>query len=269
MTRYLDTCIKEWRINIWRTDSGPGHHLHCMDSDPDRKGIFEVRYIEGLYRMWDDLLKNNPGLMIDNCWGGGTRIDIEACSRSFPLWRTDSDVWGYGARDRVHPSILHQNINCSLNRYVPYHSSGLYFFDPYYVRSTFNGGLTIGTPTEENERKQLARGIKECRRLRKYLHGDFYRLIYQSNDESEWCAYQYHLPEEEAGFILLFRRDASPYNNTSPMPKGIRASANYELNFYESYDLSKTVRMSGGQFAEINVEIKEKPGSLLIEYKKV
>ena len=265
ITRFMNTCIKEWKINIWRTDCGPTH-IQFMDTDPDRKGIFEAHYIEGLYRMWDDLLKNNPGLMIDNCWGGGTRIDLETCARSIPLWRTDSDIW---IKDLRKP-ILHQNINCSLNRYLPFHPGHLERCDPYHVRSAFNGGVACGmAPTEENERKQLARGIKECKRLQKYMHGDFYRLIYQSGDEREWCAYQYHLPKEEAGCILLFRRDASPYNTTSPMPKGVTASANYELNFYESYDLSKTLRMSGGQFAEISVEIKEKPGSLLIEYKKV
>ena len=87
----------------------------------------------------------------------------------------------------------------------------------------------------------------------KYVYGDFYRLIYQSGDEREWCAYQYHLPEEDAGFILLFRRDASPYNTASPMPKGIRASANYELNIYESYDLSKTVIILCSQLKNVGM----------------
>ena len=48
--------------------------------DPDRVGIAEIRYVEGLYRMWDDLLANTPLRFIDNCASGGRRIDLEAPS---------------------------------------------------------------------------------------------------------------------------------------------------------------------------------------------
>jgi alpha-galactosidase len=41
----------------------------------------EIRYVEGLYRMWDDLRKTHPRLFMDNCASGGRRIDLETCSR--------------------------------------------------------------------------------------------------------------------------------------------------------------------------------------------
>ncbi len=56
---------------------------------PDRVGISEMKYITGLYKFWDDLRAQNPGLQIDNCCSGGRRLDIEATSRSINLWRSD------------------------------------------------------------------------------------------------------------------------------------------------------------------------------------
>jgi len=40
---------------------------------PDRQGMTEIRYVEGLYEMWDELRAKHPGLLIDNCASGGRR----------------------------------------------------------------------------------------------------------------------------------------------------------------------------------------------------
>lgn len=53
----------------------------------------EIRFVEGHYAMWDELREKNPGLWIDNCAGGGRRIDLEMCMRSVPLWRSDTGYW--------------------------------------------------------------------------------------------------------------------------------------------------------------------------------
>ncbi len=58
----------------------------------------EIGHIEGLYKMWDDLLARHPGLRIDNCASGGRRLDIEMMSRSFAVWRTDHWIFGYARR---------------------------------------------------------------------------------------------------------------------------------------------------------------------------
>jgi len=36
-----------------------------MPQDPARVGLAEIRYIEGLYKMWDDILKVFPHLFIE------------------------------------------------------------------------------------------------------------------------------------------------------------------------------------------------------------
>lgn len=95
MTQFLSTAIAEWRIDCLRFDYNIDplpFWRHCDKNEPDRAGIAEIRYVEGLYRMWDDLLKAHPGIFIDNCASGGRRIDLETSARSLPLWRTDATI---------------------------------------------------------------------------------------------------------------------------------------------------------------------------------
>ena len=93
MTDYLNAAIKAYKLSCLRIDYNidPLEFWQFMDAkDPDRAGMTEMRYVEGLYRMWDDILEANPHLFIDNCASGGRRIDLETMSRSIPLWRSDN-----------------------------------------------------------------------------------------------------------------------------------------------------------------------------------
>ena len=54
----------------------------CIEKDPERIGITEIRYIEGLYQMWEDIVAANPNVFIDNCASGGRRIDLESIKLS-------------------------------------------------------------------------------------------------------------------------------------------------------------------------------------------
>ncbi len=93
MTKYLVEVIKQYKMDWLRIDYNidPLGFWQFLDKkDPDRVGMAEIRYIEGLYRMWDDLRAAYPQLAIDDCASGGRRIDLETMSRSTPLWRSDN-----------------------------------------------------------------------------------------------------------------------------------------------------------------------------------
>ena len=55
-------------LPVWATNDA---------KSPGRSGLTEVKYIEGLYTMWDAILAAHPGLLIDDCSSGGRRIDVE------------------------------------------------------------------------------------------------------------------------------------------------------------------------------------------------
>lgn len=77
-----------------------GHYLKFdMNADPapiwahndlpERRGFTEIRYLENLYLLLDDLLAAFPGLLLENCASGGRRIDLEMLRRSHNNWLSD------------------------------------------------------------------------------------------------------------------------------------------------------------------------------------
>ena len=64
MTDYLNAAIKAYRLSTacasttTSTRCRSGSFLDAKD--PNRVGMAEIRYVEGLYRMWDDILRGQP-----------------------------------------------------------------------------------------------------------------------------------------------------------------------------------------------------------------
>ena len=90
LTDTISAFMAEQGVQLYRQDFNfdPLPCWRAADA-PDRQGMTEIRHIEGLYEFWDELLRRQPGLVIDNCASGGRRIDLETISRSIPLWRSD------------------------------------------------------------------------------------------------------------------------------------------------------------------------------------
>ena len=113
------------RLSIWRKADTEG-----------RRGITEIKYINGLYALWDRLLERFPHLLIDNCASGGKRIDIETLRRSVPLWRSDSCT----AANYLIQGM--QNQQLAYNAWMPYSGAGTgRIFDAYRIRSAYSGSL--------------------------------------------------------------------------------------------------------------------------------
>jgi len=275
MTRYLTAAIKEYGLDCLRIDFNldPLSFWEFQNrQSPDRVGIGEIRYVEGLYRMWDDLLAAHPNLFIDNCASGGRRIDLETCSRSLPLWRSDNTCDMVGAApDRIaHAAIKNQLMSLGLNRYLPFSLVGQMGSTPYLFRSGFNGGIALADDCRgaDYPREQLRQAIAEGRRLRPYWLGDFYPLSEPTLDPAAWCVLQYHRPAEADGLVVGFRRERSPYGSFDCELRAIEPAADYEVRLSVGYQPSPPITVRGEQLRRYRAVIDEKPGSLLFEYRR-
>ncbi len=111
--------ISELKLDCLRIDFNFSPLPFWRENDKhNRNGITEIKNINGLYRLWDTLLDEFPGLIIDNCVSGGIRIDIETLKRSVPPWRSDLVCPANYSIKGV------QNHNLAYNLWLPYSGSG-------------------------------------------------------------------------------------------------------------------------------------------------
>lgn len=230
----------------------------------------EMRYVEGLYRMWDDILKANPYLFIDNCASGGRRIDLETMSRSLPLWRSDNtcDMVDLKPATILMAAAKNQLMSAGLNRYIPFSTVGQMGAAPYFFRSGFNAGIAFVEDVRPDgfPRDLLQQGIAEAKRIRKYWWGNFHSLVEATASPQNWCVLQYHRPAENDGIVLAFRRHRSPYRTCECELREIAPAAEYSVSLYRTYERENASTMKGVDLQTITLEIADRPGSLLLEY---
>jgi len=270
MTEMISAVIAEAGVDIYRQDFNfrPLEFWAASDA-ADRVGMAEIRHIEGLYAMWDELRARHPGLCIDNCASGGRRLDLETASRSIPLWRSDfSDVGGpsFGAGLQVGD----QAQTAGLSRWMPLHTAAVWSFSPYAFRSAMSSGVVFYCNIQrENFPDQDARAaIAELKRLRPFFTGDFYPLSPLTGGYHDWCCTQYHRPDLEQGFALFLRRHQSPFTAMQAALRGIEAQASYEVSFSPGFDESPRQMMLGEELERLAIGIAEVPGSLLVQYRR-
>jgi alpha-galactosidase len=275
MTAYLNAAIKAYKLSCLRIDYNidPLGFWQFLDAKkPDRAGMAEMRYVEGLYRMWDDILKANPHLFIDDCASGGRRIDLETMSRSVPLWRSDNtcDMLDKKPASVLLAAIKNQVMSAGLNRYVPFSIVGQMGATPYLFRSAFNAGIAFAEDVRPADypRDLLKQAIAEGKRIRKYFYGDFYPLVESGADPRGWCVLQYHRPEESDGMVMAFRRHESPYAACECQLREIASAADYRVTMYRTYEPEEVLTMKGAVLQKLTLEMDKSPCSVLMEYRK-
>lgn len=191
---------------------------------PDRKGMTEIKHINGMYRLWDSLLERFPHLIIDNCASGGRRIDIETLRRSMPLWRSDLEC------PANFPSRCIQSHHLTFNLWMPYSGSGCgRIHDTYRIRSSYDSSLAtnftysqtdaFGDSPEQLE--WLKSRAEEFLVLRPYFCEDFYPLTSPTDRSDAWSAAQFDRPSEKDGIVQIFRREGSPITECEFVLRGL------------------------------------------------
>ncbi len=120
MKDLLSKDIEDWGVDIYRQDSNicPLPFWQAVDT-PDRQGITEAHWVEGLYSLWDKLLERHAGLMIDNANWRIPGPDIEVMSRSVgSLTRSETECGGI-----PHP-VATQVQTAALSLWVPEQMGG-------------------------------------------------------------------------------------------------------------------------------------------------
>jgi alpha-galactosidase len=264
LTDYLSTCFKEWGVDVFRMDFNidPLRFWKTADA-PERQGISEIRYVEGLYELWDELVHRQPGLTIDNCASGGRRIDLETVSRSYPLWRSDAGcASGHAEWDQIQVA--------GLSLYVPQHTGGVWDDDPYTFRSAATMGVSLCWDARDPGRS-LARtraALDEVKQLRPLYLGNYYPVFPITQRADTWAGWQFDRPDLGKGFVTLLRRPDCPYASAELKLRDLAPQAKYELEVRPTYEPAQKQVVSGAELARWHVQLPAR-GSTLLVYRKL
>ena len=288
----ISRIIAENGVAVYRQDFNlcPLEALRSIEVE-GRRGIAQIRFVEGIYQLWDSLSERFPGLVIDNCASGGRLIDVETNMRAIPCWRSDMAC-------RPSP-ISAQNEILGLSKYVPYHQGSSFDYTPYFLRSAMTTGIAcefgfisgkIDPAREESSLKGLSSekflatevknrtsldpvaaeaGLRDAMRLREYWQGDFTALTTPADHRGATVAYQLHLADENRGVAVVLRREEAPEEFSLKL-SGLKADGEYELILSDEALAEKSASATGELLMNgFPVRLEEAPSSLLLFYRLI
>ncbi len=254
MTDAISAKITEYGIDILRVDYNidPLGYWTAADAE-DRRGITQIRCVEGFYAMWDELLARHPGLLIDNCASGGRRLDFEALTRSYALFR--SDYLCFADSDPIGVQVQ----TGGLAFFVPVSTTNARdVADLYRFRSTLSQGITIGQAAvlkaaeDPAYREMLAKRLDELDRVRDLFNGDYYPFTGVTIARTDWFAYQMNRPDLGRAVVISIRRDECPFTTATYQLRGLRADAHYAV---EDADTSAVEQRTGASLMKEGLTI--------------
>ncbi len=269
LTDFISDRIDRYGLGCYRQDFNMDPQAFWQAADtPDRQGISEIRYIEGLYAFWDGLIARHPDLWIDNCASGGRRLDLETVGRATPFWRTD------GPRD----AVAHQCHTYGLMAWVPLSATSQDLEgNDYEFRSSISSGLCVNWwHSGDGPQKPFypdfpfawgKRALDQYLDLRHLYYGDYYALTPYSADRTQWLAWQFDCPESGEGMVQVFRRKDSQYESMRLHLHGLDSAATY---IWTDLDSPGETAAAGGELMShgLLIAIPDRPGARVITYRR-
>ena len=260
LSRYINKFMDDNGIDHYRQDYNIEPAGFWYHNDPEgREGITENHYVEGLYTYWDNILRHHPRGFIDNCAGGGRRLDLETLQRSAPLWRTD---YRYGE------PVGYQTHTFGLALWLPQTGTGLMQTDKFSTRSSMGSTVIYSWKITEPENNllEMRKLMDEIEELRPYYFEDYYPLTSTQHilGDSVWLAYQLNRRSANDGIVVAFRRATAPDSTCMVRLRGLDAKRTYTLT---DRDSRRSFTRTGAELARgLQLVLPEKRSSLVLMY---
>ncbi len=260
LCQYIGDFMEENGIDYYRQDFNMSVDNFWEQNDEEgRKGIQEIRHIEGLYAFWDHLLERFPESIVDNCASGGRRIDFETMKRSAPMWRTD---YHYGE------PIGYQTHTYGLNFFLNQTGTGVEKSDKFTFRSSLGTSVVFNWKITDKSSNiiEMQNCMNEFKEVRPYFYEDYYPLTsYPDMTIDEiWLGYQLNKPSDNSGFIVAFRREKAAEKSIQVKLSGLQPNKQYKI---KNYDTQEEVLKSGQELMNgYTLTLDQPRSSVLLKY---
>ncbi|GAA4263269.1 alpha-galactosidase [Dactylosporangium darangshiense] len=198
LLRTHDIDYLKWDFNRPRTEPGRPGATGPLDLDGS--------HVANLYRIFEQLRRDHPHVLIEACAGGGARTDLAMAARADVFWPSDNT----GPLDRlaIQWGFLHANAPHLLSSWVT-DAPGL--FDPRPRSFAFRfvlamaGVLGVGADIRHwtaEQRDEAARWIALYKEIRDIvMHGTVHLV---GGPDQARCAVQYLSPDERTVVVLAW-----------------------------------------------------------------
>ena len=259
----LDVAWLKWDSNFWAVCTAPDHGHGAGDG--------EAAQLAGVHRVMDALRGRFPDLIIENCAGGGTRMDFEMARHTHVAWVNDASQPAHrvsfhleGASYLFPPAVLNSWVAESNHENL----KGRDLPQPVLtaiVRSRMMGALGFSCRTVEwstETRQVVTAAIAEYKSFRHLLKDGYVsHLLPQATLVSPklktpavWEAIQFRSRDAAEAVVLAFRNMSSA-ETIVLRPRGLDPDATYDV----TGDDGETWRMAGAELASDGLRPKLMP----------
>jgi len=245
----LDVRWLKWDSNFWEVCTSTAHDHGVGDG--------EAAQLAGVYEVMADLRRRFPDLIIENCAGGGTRMDYAIAAETHTAWLNDATEPMH--RSRFHSAgaayLFPPEMNNAWVSESDYEKiGGLALTEPVIrasIRSRMLGALGFSCRLVEwtpDERRIVREEVALYRRAIRTIMaaGRFSHLLPQPHIVSAtmtpphaWEAYGITAADRSTAVVLAFRNKATAATQTLRLP-GLDPEALYDLTYDEGVVQSAT-----------------------------
>jgi alpha-galactosidase len=245
----------KWDNNLWTNCDREGHGHHGSD------GSFA--HVSALYAMLAALRGRYPNLLIENCSGGGNRID-------YGMLRYTDSAW---MDDRTAPSAhVRHNIEGLSAVFPPAYLLSFVLDDtieqlhggsdpPLYFRSRMGGVLGLsyrGNRLTGGDKSEFVREIAIYKDLRSTLGVAAATLLTAQaslTDSPQWDAFQASTPGSGALVVYAYQNDSGS-EKIRVVPNGLIPDASYEVT---SVDVGVLGTATGADIMANGIDVIRSP----------
>ena len=229
----LDALLREHNIRFVKWDMNRNVSEPGWESAPGDPRELWVRYVQGVYRVWETLRARHPQVVWQSCSGGGGRADLGILQLADQVWVSDN----------TEPTAR-LNIQHGYSQLFPANTMEAWVTDmgaeylplEFRMHVSMCGSLGIGGHLAHwgsEKRAEAKHWIARYKELREIVQfGDLYRL--RSPQEHSFSALQYVSKDKKDAVLFAFRthQPMIPQVEFQPpvYPRGLNPDANYALD---------------------------------------
>ncbi len=235
---------------------------------PNRRGISQIRHIQGILELWNYILAKYPHLIIEGCCGGGRRMDLASLKRSHTYWSND---------ETSRPALQLYENTCGnfflpasfFNRMIRYDDERKPYPEWYYF-AIMGGTFAVGERTanwKQSDLEELKRHIAVYKKIRHLLNRNYRSIFGVPRSRDEWIGWQFHNPQADEGVVFFFR-DMSKTEQIDAKLKWLERDKNYE--FTDPYTEQPIFTFTGAKALDTGLPIRLPfEGASILRYKGV